>query len=46
MQQVLKAAMERLLDYDDKVRSAAVALICEVAVQDLRVRPCWMSLLV
>ena len=38
MRQVLKAVMERLLDPDDKVRSAAVAVICEVAAKDLRVR--------
>ncbi|KAK9811630.1 hypothetical protein WJX72_007291 [[Myrmecia] bisecta] len=34
--EVLSAVVDRLMDFDDKVRSAAVAAICEAACHDLR----------
>jgi hypothetical protein len=35
--QLLKAVAERLLDYEDKVRSAAIAAICDAAAKDIQV---------
>ena len=37
MAQVLKAVMDRLMDLEDKVRSSAVACICDAAVKNLQV---------
>ena len=38
MAQVLKAVMDRLMDLEDRVRSSAVACICDAAVKNLQVR--------
>ena len=35
--QVLNAVTERLMDFDEKVRSAAIAAICDAAVRNLQV---------
>ena len=34
---MLKAVMDRLMDLEDKVRSSAVACICDAAVKNLQV---------
>ena len=36
--QVLTAITERLMDVDEKVRSGAIAAICDTAVKNLQVR--------
>ena len=35
-EQVLGAMKERLMDFEEKVRSAAIAAICEAASKDLQ----------
>ena len=40
--QVLTAITERLMDVDEKVRSSAIAAICDAAVKNLQV---WASCL-
>ncbi len=37
--QVLTAVTERLMDVDEKVRSSAIAAICDAAVKTLQVKP-------
>ena len=44
--QVLTAVTERLMDVDEKVRSSAIAAICDAAVKNLQVwlqaiKSCW-----
>ncbi len=39
-QQVLEAVVERLMDFEEKVRSRAVAALCEAATKDLQVLKC------
>ena len=36
-QQVLEAVVERLMDFEEKVRSSAVAALCEAATKSLQV---------
>lgn len=35
--QVLEAMVERLMDFEEKVRSSAMAALCEAATKDLQV---------
>jgi len=37
--QMLNAVVERLMDFDEKVRSSAIAAICDAAVKNLQVDP-------
>jgi len=39
LMQVLNAVVERLMDFDEKVRSSAIAAICDAAVKNLQVDP-------
>ena len=42
--QVLNAVTERLMDFDEKVRSGAIAAICDAAVKNLQVETgSWQS---
>ena len=41
LMQVLNAVVERLMDFDEKVRSSAIAAICDAAVKNLQVDPCF-----
>lgn len=38
---MLEAVVERLMDFEEKVRSSAVAALCETATKSLQVLKCF-----